>query len=89
MRTVPAIYSWFLVRLSDAQVERSETLILTRDVDAWLESGVVNCETLYDFHSGLKLIAKIKKKNESTKKNNKKRIWRDLGDGSRNHFSPK
>ena len=40
-----------LVGLCDAQVVRGETLIHTRNVDAWLQVRVVNRKTLYDFHN--------------------------------------
>ena len=44
---------WFFVWLGDAQVEGGEAFVLARHVDAWLQVGVVNCETLYDFHNFL------------------------------------
>ena len=40
-----------VVGLGDAQVERGETFILTRHVDAGLEVGVVDSETLYYLHA--------------------------------------
>ena len=40
----------FLVRFGDTQVEGGETLILARDIDAWLEVSMVDGETLYNFH---------------------------------------
>ena len=43
-------YGGLVVGLGDAQVERGETLVLARDVDAGLEVGVVDSETLNDFH---------------------------------------
>jgi len=40
----------FLVRFGDTQVEGGETLILARDIDAWLEVSMVDGETLYNFN---------------------------------------
>ena len=41
---------WLLVGLGDANVESGEAFVLARHVDAWLQVGVVDGETLYDFH---------------------------------------
>ena len=46
-------YGWLLVGLRDAEVESGETLIYARHVDAWLQFGVVDGETLYDFHNAI------------------------------------
>ena len=43
----------FLVGLRDAEVEGGEAPVLTRDVDAGLQAGVVDGETLYDFHKAV------------------------------------
>jgi hypothetical protein len=39
------------VGLGDTQVVGGETLILARDIDAGLEVGVIDGETLYNFHN--------------------------------------
>jgi hypothetical protein len=41
---------WLLVRLCNAEIESGETLILARHVDAGLEVGMIDGETLYYFH---------------------------------------
>ena len=40
----------FLVGLGDAEVEGGEPLVLAGNIDAWLQVGVVDGETLNDFH---------------------------------------
>ena len=45
-------YGRLFVRLGDAQVECGKAFVLARDVYARLQSGVIDGETLYDFHVG-------------------------------------
>ena len=39
-----------LIGLGDAEVECRKALVLARNVDAWLQAGMIDGETLYDFH---------------------------------------
>jgi len=40
-----------LVGLGDPQVERCESLVFTRHIDAGFQTGVVDCKALYNFHN--------------------------------------
>ena len=44
-------YCRFLVGFSDTQIESGEPSINARYVNTWLQAGMVDGETLYDFHS--------------------------------------
>ena len=43
-------YGRLFVRLGDAQIESGETFILARNIDTRLQLGMIDGETLYDFH---------------------------------------